>query len=267
MECCVGDVADAIETLAPPDLAAAWDNAGLQVGNTAWPVHLIWVALDPLPEVVSSACKADVDLLVTHHPLLFRPLKRVDAATPQGAMIALALKSDMAIYAAHTNLDAAAGGINDMLASKIGLEEVGLYTETLTDNNQHLVRIGRLPKKKSLILLARELKKSLDVHALKIAGDPNLEVSKVFLCSGSGSSLLPEFMVSGMDVFISGDLKYHDARAIEMAGKGAVDIGHFASEHLMIEGFSDRLARLLRRRELDVTVTPYRHEKDPFVAL
>ena len=198
MECCVGDVADAIETLAPPDLAAAWDNAGLQVGNTAWPVHLIWVALDPLPEVVSSACKADVDLLVTHHPLLFRPLKRVDAATPQGAMIALALKSDMAIYAAHTNLDAAAGGINDMLASKIGLKEVGLYTETLTDNNQHLVRIGRLPKKKSLILLARELKKSLDVHALKIAGDPNLEVSKVFLCSGSGGNIQKCFTMGGL---------------------------------------------------------------------
>jgi dinuclear metal center YbgI/SA1388 family protein len=264
MNCCVADIADAIETLAPSDLAAAWDNVGLQVGDASWPVHSVWVALDPLPEVVFSACKADVDLLVTHHPLLFKPLKRVDAATPEGAMIAAALGANMAIYAAHTNLDAAAGGINDLLAIRIGLTDIGLFTESLGDKEPYVSRVGRLPEKKSLVSLARDIKRILGVRGLKIAGDPDQDVEKVFLCSGSGSSLLPEFIRSEMDVFITGDLKYHDARAIETAGKGAVDIGHFASEHLMVEDFSKRLAQVLHRKALDVAVIPYRDEKDPF---
>jgi dinuclear metal center YbgI/SA1388 family protein len=267
MTCCVSDIIQAIEKLAPAELAAAWDNSGLQVGDGAWSVQLIWVALDPLPEVVSRACEANVDMLVTHHPLIFKPFRRLDMATPDGATIAWAVQHQLAIFSAHTNLDAVKGGTNDMLASKIGLKDVTSLDFSSDEGVHNLGRIGRLPKETTLMSLALQLKQTLGIDSLKIAGRSNLIIRNAFICSGSGSSLLPEFIRSGADVFISGDLKYHDARAIEAAGKGLVDIGHFASERVMIEVLSTQLSRLLKGSGKAIAVEPYLFEKDPFVMI
>ena len=105
-----------MEELAPLRLAQSWDNVGLQLGQSDWPVKRIMIALDPLPQVVSDALKSGIDLLITHHPFFFRPLKCIDPSTPLGSSIALALFHKLGIYSSHTNLDACLGGLNDMLA-------------------------------------------------------------------------------------------------------------------------------------------------------
>lgn len=115
------DIVGIINKLAPIALAEAWDNPGLQLGDPAAEVARIMVALDPTPDVIDSAIAASCQLLVTHHPLIFKPLKSISTATPQGALIQKAIKSGLSIVSLHTNYDIASGGLNDLLANKIGL--------------------------------------------------------------------------------------------------------------------------------------------------
>jgi dinuclear metal center YbgI/SA1388 family protein len=269
----VGDIIRTVEELAPRELAESWDNAGLQVGSGDWPVKSVWVALDPLPQVVTAACRADVDLLITHHPLIFKPLKSIDCTTPTGDIIYSALRHHLAIYSAHTNLDSAADGVNDTLARRIGLCNLGVLKQgggggTDVDGQEQLAvqglgRTGDLPRETTLASLADEVKKSLDLKSMAIAGDPALLVNKVALCSGSGASLLGDFFASGAQVYISGDLRYHDARAVETAGRGLIDIGHFASEHLIVEVLAGKLTDMLNRSNADVSIEACRLEQDP----
>lgn len=117
-----------LDRLAPPRLAESWDNVGLQIGSPNWPVKKVWTALDPLPEVVARACENDVDLLVTHHPLFFRQVKRIDCDSPLGRIVEMALSGRLAIFSAHTNLDSVHGGVNDALAGRMGLRNVRLLS-------------------------------------------------------------------------------------------------------------------------------------------
>ena len=101
----VADIIDVMETIAPSRLSEKWDNVGLQVGKANWPVKRLRVALDPLTDIVNEACRDNIDLLITHHPLIFKPLTRIDFETPVGRTIRMAAKQRLAIFAAHTNLD------------------------------------------------------------------------------------------------------------------------------------------------------------------
>ncbi len=122
----LSDVLQKIETVTPPSYAESWDNSGLQLGQLDWPVETIRVALDPLPQVVAAACKSKVDLLITHHPLIFTPLHRLDFNTPIGSIVQMATVHQMAIFSAHTNFDSMPGGANDILASRIGLKDLAV---------------------------------------------------------------------------------------------------------------------------------------------
>ncbi len=113
-----------METIAPSYLAEEWDNVGLQLGQNDWQVRKIWVALDPLPDVVSAACDKNVDMLITHHPLIFRPLSALDFNTTVGSIIHRAIQCQMAVFSAHTNLDSVTDGLNDILAKRIGLNNL-----------------------------------------------------------------------------------------------------------------------------------------------
>ena len=117
----VADIVGIINKIAPTELAEAWDNPGLQIGDPATEVTRVMVALDPTPDVVDSAIAASCQLLVTHHPLIFKPLKSISAANPLGAVIQKAIRGGVSIVALHTNYDIADGGLNDVLARKIGV--------------------------------------------------------------------------------------------------------------------------------------------------
>lgn len=278
MNATVADVIREMEHLAPSRLAEDWDNVGLQVGRGDSDVKNVWVALDPTPDVVAAACRTGVDLLVTHHPLVFKPLKSIDLATPIGQTIARAVRSGMAIFTAHTNLDSAAGGLNDLLARRIGLTDLevlggwadrasrGQTLAGIQDGGPvGLGRIGTLPETETLHRWARHIKHLFGLESLRVAGDPDLMVRRVALCTGSGSSLLADFFASDAQVYLSGDLRYHDARAVEEKGRGLVDMGHFASEFLVVEDLARRLSKRLAAAGFDIKVTPCGLEKDPFL--
>ncbi|EPZ52604.1 Nif3-like dinuclear metal center hexameric protein [Alicyclobacillus acidoterrestris] len=130
-----GDVVRLLDELAPPALALPNDKIGLQVGSLDKPVSRVWVALEASPDVVAAAVQNDVQLILTHHALLFRPISVLDTRTRRGRAIQQLLAADITVYSAHTNLDVAPGGVNDVIAEKIGLTDVELldvtYRETL----------------------------------------------------------------------------------------------------------------------------------------
>ncbi len=366
----VADLIKLLEVIAPPHLAESWDNCGLQVGKLQWPVKHIRTALDPLPRVVSDAVASGVDLLVTHHPLIFKPVKQVDFGSELGEIIRQAAASRLAVYAAHTSLDSARGGLNDVLAAIIGLESTGplvpaaasgtyklvvfvpathvqavtdalvaadagrignytgctfrtegrgtfipgpdsnpytgqpdrmnqvaevrieaavdkhrlgqilaaveaahpyermaydVYPVVTREDQQGLGRVGTLAGEMTLDAFAEYICKKLDLAGgVKLVGNPLKKVLKVAVCTGSGSSLTRAFLSSGADVYVSGDISYHDARSIEAADRGLVDIGHFASEQIMVASVADALRQQLESAGYDTIVSTCEVEKDPF---
>lgn len=270
----VADIIGVMEKLAPPVLAEAWDNCGLQVGSRRWPVKKVWVALDPLLSVIEKAIEKQVDLVITHHPLVFHPLKQIDLDTPVGKAIGAAVRGKVAVYAAHTNLDSASGGINHLLAEKMGLQNLEPLEPVKTPCTENKVdeqtsklglgRIGTLPSSATLDDLARRIKTCLGIEHVKVAGDTGAKIRRVAVCSGAGSGLLERFLSSDGQVFISGDLKYHDAREVEAAGKSMIDVGHFASEHIIIDALVNKLQDAAKTVEWPILVEACRLEQDPF---
>lgn len=263
----VEDIIGLMNKLAPPRLAEDWDNSGLQVGDPAWPVKKVWVALDPLPEVVGKASGADVDLLVTHHPLIMTPLKSLDLSLYPGRIINRAIASRMALFCAHTNFDSVNEGLNDILCECIGLTDVMPMEENEDGVLEGIGRIGTLPSAQPLETFAGQVKTALGLNWLRLVGDPAMAVQTVAICTGSGGSLMELFLGTDADVYVTGDLKYHNARDAEAAGRALLDIGHFPSEHLMVEPLAERLQTLLDEIGAHVTVEACDFEKDPFIII
>jgi dinuclear metal center YbgI/SA1388 family protein len=283
----VADIVKIMNRFAPPWLAEEWDNVGLQIGDLRWPVHSIWTALDPTLAVVEAACRQDVDLLIVHHPLFFRPIKSIDFHSPHGSIIQTASKHQLAIFSAHTNLDAVRDGVNDVLAQQLGLNGIEILqphkneqrfktdvdaardvTPVTGSEIEHGIgRIGFLDQVKSLASLALIVKEKLNLNFVKVAGDPELKVSEVAICSGSGSSLMNAFLASNAQVYISGDIPYHNARDAEGANRGIIDIGHFASEHLMVEALAQQLLKFFIEAGIKTKIKACTIEKDPFSIL
>jgi len=263
----VADIIEVMESIAPRELAESWDNVGLQVGHRDWPVSVVQVALDPAPGVVAAACTKNVDFLITHHPLIFRPLTSVDIDTPLGSIIRLAVTHRMAIFSAHTNLDAVAEGLNDILAAKLRLRNLVVMPTETASPPHGIGRVGELRQPAALSVLASEIRDLLGGHTVKYSGRSDLTVRRAAISTGSGGSLMDAFLSTGADVFITGDLGYHDARTAEWAGVGLIDIGHFASEHLMVDALTDRLKNIFTLKGMGVKVTACDLEKEPFVVV
>lgn len=287
MSTTVADIVKIMNRFAPPWLAEEWDNVGLQIGDLRWPVRRIWTALDPTLEVINAACREDVDLLITHHPLFFRPIKSIDFHSPHGSIIKTAIQHQLAIFSAHTNLDMVRDGVNDVLARRLGLKSIkilqphkgeqqfkadgnmthDIYPAIGSEVEHGIGRIGSLDKTRRLTSLAVIIKEKLNLNFVKVAGNPELKISQVAICSGSGSSLMKAFLASNAQVYISGDIHYHDARDAESANRAIIDIGHFASEHLMVEALAQQLAKILPEEEIKAAIKACTIEKDPFSIL
>lgn len=274
---CVADIINVIDELAPPGLAEQWDNCGLQVGSLGWPVKKIWVALDPLLPVIETAVQEAVDMVITHHPLVFQPLSQIDLDSDIGRVIDSAITGRLAVFTAHTNLDSTIDGINDLLAQRLGLRDLvplvpagSAFPDGGEDDDRAMAgmgRIGRLPSPTTVGDWAKEIKQQLGIDQIKVAGDTSLPVEQVAVCSGSGAGLVENFLDSDAQVYVSGDLKYHQARVVEAAGRAMVDVGHFASEHIFIDAMVDKLQGAARAAGWSVTVEACQLEQDPFVQL
>ncbi|MGS0687816.1 Nif3-like dinuclear metal center hexameric protein [Nakamurella sp. GG22] len=229
------DVLDVLETAYPPDLAEDWDTGiGLTCGDPSAAVDTVLVAVDADAVTVDEAISAGAQLLLTHHPLLFRPVQTVAAPTAKGTLIHRMIRAGVAHYAAHTNADAATGGVNDALADALGLADLRPLVPHTPGAVTGSGRVGRLPQTVALSsfldLVAGAVPAT--VGGIRAAGDPDRQVSTVALCGGAGDGFLDDARSAGADVYLTSDLRHHVvAEFVGSPGAPAVvEVAHWAGE-------------------------------------
>jgi dinuclear metal center YbgI/SA1388 family protein len=267
----VRDILTWLDAYAPFRYAASWDNCGLQVGNLGADVNRVLVALDADSETLMEARQELCDCVVTHHPLLFQPIKSIDVNVSPGSLIAYALFHGINVIAAHTCLDVCRDGTNEQLARLLGLES----WEPLEIDPSWVAEeryagmgcVGWIAAPLSLQELVGHVKQALEGIPLRLVGDPRRRVHRVALCSGSGGSLLGKAMASHCDVYVTGDLKYHEAKSALEAHLALIDIGHFASEKLILQTLVTYLRHQAASVGVSLEVFPGQVERDPFATL
>ncbi len=237
----LSEIITELERFAPPELKEPWDNVGLMVGDETQIIERVFVCLDLTTENLRRALDFDADLIVSHHPLIFTPLRSVTENDPVSSIIRTAIRNNISIYSMHTNFDKTDGGMNDLLAQKIGLENIRPFTnEECVDGQGNsfspIGRVGTLEFPMTLEDFARQVKAVLGCAALKYSGDLSEDVETVALCSGSGGR---EGMYaayhSGADVYLTADLKHDIAQTAYELGLNMIDAGHFETENIICE--------------------------------
>jgi dinuclear metal center YbgI/SA1388 family protein len=361
----VGDWLAVLDRLFPPSWAEEWDSTGFQAGDRSWETARVLVALDPTSQVVAEAKSRGCGLLITHHPLLFRPLQRLDLTDPVASAAADAISSRVAVAACHTNADVAQPGVSDALAEAIGVDVMGVLHETSAGEHVKLVtfvpgeatgkvldaivgagagvigeythcsfrvrgtgtffpsarahpavgergtlneveedrleiivprerlksavealvdahpyeepaydvypltspgglglgRIGHLPDPLTAEDLARRCGERLG-SSVRLAGDPRKQVRRLALCGGSGASLIPDALTAGVDAYVTGDLRHHQALDAASAGLVVIDAGHHGTEWPFVPALAARLAEAGKDFGGEVLVSETR--TDPF---
>jgi dinuclear metal center YbgI/SA1388 family protein len=339
----IKDITTFLEKLAPLEYSLDWDNCGLQVGNLKNSLDKIGIALTPTVEIIEKAIENNCNLLITHHPLIFKPIKSIDINTPIGKMINLALKKDLCIYTLHTNFDSASTGLNYNIAKGLGLDNIEVlsitgsldnyklvtfipeeYTlrvvnalseagagnigkfshrsyitagiATYSDSNNHLINLDELDKESEdrleitvpknklnnvinvlkenhpyedvlfdiykiedksqsygigtigtfytpfrLIEVINMLKRNLNIPNLSFVGNPDKLIERVAICTGSGASLMKDAKRNNADLFITGDIKYHDAIDAKEIDLALIDATHYFTEIIAVPFLSKYL--------------------------
>lgn len=235
----VQSIADALNRWAPSKLAEDWDNVGLLVGDPSVEVKKILVCLDVSSNAIEQAIGIGAQMIVSHHPMIFRAIKNVRLDRPMGRRLNALIKNDIAVFSAHTNLDSAIGGVNDVLAAKLGLIDVKPLDETAVE--PALGRLGKLSTAMTAVDFARHVKNALGADYVRLSDAGNFEIKKVGICGGAGADFIMKAKFYGADAFVTGDVKYHEAQAAIDNGIHVIDAGHFATERPIVEVIAARL--------------------------
>lgn len=241
----IREITDVIERFAPLGWQESYDNAGLVVGRHDDDVHRALLAVDVTEEVLDEAEAEGCDLVITHHPLVFHALKRFNSADPVQRCVERAIRSRIALYACHTNLDSAPGGMSWRLAEMLGIGNLRLLQPSPVAEGVGFGVVGELPEAVDPLEFLRFIRKRLEVGAIRYSDIARSEVRRVALCTGAGASLIPDALRAGAELYITADLKYNDFMT---PGKGLIvaDIGHFESEYCAIQLLFDVLSKNLR---------------------
>lgn len=359
-----------IDNIAPPKLIEkSWDNSGLQIGSFERNINRILISLDVSPLTVKYALENNIDMIISHHPLFFSPIKSILQDSIRGKMITDLIKNDICVYSIHTNLDSAEDGINEILANKFKLLNIKVLSKSYTEklykvavyvpvshsdvvrkamadsgagyigNYSHCTfntrgtgtfmpkegtdpfigktnkieyveeekietivnegdlnnviesmimahpyeevaydiynlhnngkeygygRIGELTQEKTLYDIAILAKEILNCDIIKLYGDPITKIKKVAICGGSGSDFLKDVYYKKADVYITGDIKYHDAQLALEKGISVIDAGHFYTEKIAIPYIEDFLEKNLKK---EVQVLSYNEKSIPFMTI
>lgn len=243
-------IIEALETLAPLALQEDYDNSGLQVGTPDQEVTGVLICLDITEEVVAEAVRKGCGLIVSHHPLIFRPLKSITDATYQQRCVLEAVRHCIAIYSAHTSLDNAEDGVNHRIASLIGLRDLEWLEEKGAGGSGV---VGDLPVPEDAAAFLARLKATFGIKCLMHTALPGAPVRRVALCGGAGSFLMDAARAKGADCFITGEISYH--HFFEAGGLLLVAMGHYQSEQFTKDLLRDFLAERFPGLRLELTET------------
>ncbi len=242
-----------LESLAPKSGSAVWDNDGVMVKPPVTDeVKKVLVALDPTADAIRRAAEGKFDVLLTHHPLIFKGMKRLTGEDTVSNRVLTALAENVAVVSLHTRLDAAVGGVNDVLLALTGAHPAGTFGD---EDDPTLGRLGELDSPVSVRDFALKLKVKLGCDSIRVYGDG--EVKKVAVLGGSGKDFIIPALVSGADVFVTGEVGYNTAESAAEAGLCIIEAGHYHTEVPVCE----RMAEYVRSLGIEAEVfaaSPYR---------
>ena len=222
----VKDVTQVIEGFAPLSIQEKWDNSGLCIGSPDAPVSSVLFGLDCTPELVDEAIECGADMIVTHHPLIFSGLKKISPDDMVGEAVFKAIKAGISIYAAHTNADKVIAGVSGAMAAKLGLQNVEILSED--GEGTGLGVVGNLVEPMTAQQMVEMVKDRFALKTVKASKPVDGMITRVAMCGGSGGSLIGAAKAAGAQLYISGDISYHNFFTSE--GFMLMDIGHYESE-------------------------------------
>lgn len=229
------DIMKAMDSWAEKKLIDSWDNTGFQVGYDDSSIERILISLDINDDVLDTAIEEDYQMIITHHPIIFKPLNSITNRTYKERLILRIVKEGITIYNAHSNLDLAIGGVNDVLADVLELKNPTCLGISKIDDDKiyGYGRVGDIKKRTTKEYLDL-VKTKLDVEHISVYGDMDKSISRVAVCGGSGSDFIYDAYKIGADIYITGDIKYHDAEMAAQLGLILVDAGHYHTEKIIL---------------------------------
>lgn len=262
------DIIEFLQQQFPESMACDWDNVGLLAGSMEKEVHTVYIALDATDEAIAAAVEAQADMLLTHHPLIFKGIRQVNSEDFIGRRILELIRHDMAYYAMHTNFDVAA--MADLAAERLGLSDITVLQETGTlpegaaseagsalpegtvkaespvgMRTVGIGKIGTLPCEMTLGECAELTKQSFGLDKVKVFGEPDMRVQCAAVCPGSGKSVIEDALKKGAQVLITGDIDHHEGIDAVARGMAVIDAGHYGLEQIFIPYMKEYLeARL-----------------------
>ena len=237
------EIIKVLEETYPKQAAAAWDNVGLLVGRTAKKVEKIYVALDATDEVIEAAAACGADMLITHHPMIFSPMKKITDEHFIGKRVVKLLQHDISYYAMHTNYDAI--GMADLAGKMLGMQN----TEVLCED-ENVGQVGEFAQSMTVEACCDMVKQRFQLAAVKVFGDLDRLVKRVAICPGSGKHMAEYVLQKQAEVFITGDIDHHEGIDALAQGITIIDAGHYGLEHIFIEDIAAYLKQHLEHVEI-----------------
>ena len=245
------DIINFLEEKYPRSNAEEWDNVGLLVGNNKKDVKKIQLSIDATEKAVDYAAQNNVDMIVTHHPLIFKPLKSIVMSELSGRKIIKLIEKGLNLYSIHTNLDSSKDGLNDYILELLEVKKYKIIDINANDETAGIGRMYPLEEKITILEYADFIKTKMKIKNVRvISNDLKSKVKKIALINGSGMSYWRKVNSLGADLFITGDIGYHDALDAKESGLHLIDIGHFESENC----FSELLKKNLEEIGLEVLI-------------
>ena len=234
------DIVAYLQSLAPLQLAEEWDNVGLLAGDPDRPVDCVLTCLTLTHDVADEAIKLGAQLVVSHHPLPFKPVLRLTIDDPYGSVLWKLAGAGVAVYSGHTAYDSATGGINEQLSDRLRLRN-SAPLRALPAETVGAGRYGELEPPQTLAQFAAAVRQALALDYVQIVGSDDAMLRKAAVACGAGASFLPDAVAAGCDVLVTGECRFHDALAARSAGLALVLTGHYASERFAMDALAEKL--------------------------
>lgn len=248
MKC--SEIIKILETLSPRSMACDWDNPGLLAGRSGKEVKTIFLAVDATDSVIEQAEQSGADMILTHHPLIFKGIKQVSDQNFIGRRVLRMIQDDISYYAMHTNFDAAPGCMADLAAKKLGLTDCEVLEkmgETGDGTSYGIGCTGRFEQPMTLQAAAERVKEAFGLPYAAVFGklDGEAVIQKAAVCPGAGGSTMGEALAAGAQVYITGDISHHEGIDAVAQGMAVIDAGHYGIEHIFTEFMEKYLMRKL----------------------
>ena len=260
----VRDIVNIMEDYAPVQLKESYDNVGLMVGDSATEVTKILIALDCTIKVIDEAIKCGCNLIITHHPLLFKKPASITMNTLQGKKIIKLIKNNINLYASHTNLDSTPNGINEIIMEILDLDKSETLDTSAINCQAGIGRIATLDETITLEELIHRVKLKLKIQSLRYCGDEGKIINKVAVINGSGEDYIALAIKRGADCIITGDTTYHYISDYNEEGIAIIDAGHFDTEWPAMKAVGDIVNKGVKLLGLNISIIISKNTINPY---